>query len=200
VSVPYRQVRARYDERTITVYQAYSPAIADEAVALGRFGPSFSRARMTWIKPSFRWMLYRCGFAGKPGQERVLAVRITRTGFDHALDRAGLSHHDPGGHADQQAWAATRDAPVRVQWDPERDLRLRPLDHRSIQIGLSAPIAAGYADEWITDITDVTDLAREIGGLVRADRLTAAAELLPAERPYPLSAAVISRLGATPAG
>ncbi len=40
---------------------------------------------MTWIKPSFLWMMYRCGWAAKPGQERVLAVRITHEGFAWAL-------------------------------------------------------------------------------------------------------------------
>jgi hypothetical protein len=37
---------------------------------------------MTWIKPSFLWMMYRCGWATKPGQERVLAIQITREGFE----------------------------------------------------------------------------------------------------------------------
>jgi hypothetical protein len=74
VSVPHRQIRADYDEESLIVYQAFSRGIAEEAVASGKFGPSFSRTRMTWIKPSFRWMLYRCGFATKPGQEHVLAI------------------------------------------------------------------------------------------------------------------------------
>lgn len=75
---PFRQVRAVHDDETITVYQAYNPEIAEAAVRAGRFVPPFSLNRMTWIKPSFLWMMYRCGWATKPGQERVLAVRITR--------------------------------------------------------------------------------------------------------------------------
>lgn len=55
--VPYRQVRAVWDARSITVYQAYGPAIAGPAVAAGRFVPPFSRSRMTWVKPSFLWMM-----------------------------------------------------------------------------------------------------------------------------------------------
>jgi hypothetical protein len=66
---PARQVRARYDDDTITVYQAYGHAIADAALAAGTFTSPFSRTRMTWIKPSFLWMMYRCGWAEKPGQE-----------------------------------------------------------------------------------------------------------------------------------
>ncbi|WP_209018579.1 DUF4291 family protein [Endobacterium cereale] len=32
------------------------------ALDKGKFGPpTFSLNRMTWIKPSFLWMMYRCG-------------------------------------------------------------------------------------------------------------------------------------------
>ncbi len=63
---PFRQVRAVFDDREITVYQAYSPRIAGPAVAAGTFVAPFSFTRMTWIKPSFLWMMYRCGWAAKP--------------------------------------------------------------------------------------------------------------------------------------
>jgi len=62
-SVPSRQIRAVYDEETITVYQAYSSAIALAAVTEQRLSasPEFSGSRMTWIKPSWCWMMYRYG-------------------------------------------------------------------------------------------------------------------------------------------
>jgi hypothetical protein len=81
----YREVRAVYDDRAITVYQAYGAAIADSALEAGRFVAPFKRERMTWIKPSFLWMMYRCGWATKPGQERVLAVSISRVPIEQAL-------------------------------------------------------------------------------------------------------------------
>jgi Domain of unknown function (DUF4291) len=87
VTVPARQVRAKYSAESITVYQAYPPEIAEPAVAAGRFVPPFKRDRMTWIKPSFLWIMYRCDWATKPGQERVLAVEITRAGFERARCR-----------------------------------------------------------------------------------------------------------------
>jgi hypothetical protein len=51
---PYRQIRASYDDRTVTVYQAYSASIAKAAVASQKLhaSPDFSFRRMTWIKPS----------------------------------------------------------------------------------------------------------------------------------------------------
>jgi Domain of unknown function (DUF4291) len=77
-----RLIRAAYSDETITVYQAYAPEIAEPAVRAGAFVPPFSRSRMTWIKPSFGWMMYRCGWGRKPGQERVLRIEISRAGFE----------------------------------------------------------------------------------------------------------------------
>jgi hypothetical protein len=61
---PQHEVRASYDSTTIVVYQAYSPAIADAALRAGRFVPPFSFNRMTWIKPSFLWLMHRSKWAG----------------------------------------------------------------------------------------------------------------------------------------
>jgi hypothetical protein len=197
MTTPPRQVRASYDDATITVYQAYSPEIAGPAVAAGRFVPPFKRERMTWIKPSFLWMMYRCGWAEKPGQERVLAISLHRNGFDWALEHSCLSHFVPELYADQKAWARKlKESPVRVQWDPERSLRLQPLEHRSLQVGLSGIAAGLYVDEWIVSIADVTPLAHEIHDRVRGGDLDAAERLLPPERPYPLPSDAAAAVGA----
>jgi len=196
-NIPNRQIRALYDDATITVYQAYSPSIATPAAANGRFGGGFKRERMTWIKPSFRWMMYRCGWATKPGQERVLAVRISREGFEWALAHSAFAHFDANLHADHEAWRASLAEPVRVQWDPERDLHFRPLDHRSVQIGLGGPSVARYCDEWIQGIDDVTELARACRAELTAHGPDAAAKLLPAERPYPVPDSVAAHIGMT---
>jgi len=195
--VPAREVRAVFDADTVVVYQAYPPAIAEPAVAAGRFVPPFKLDRMTWIKPSFLWMMYRCGWATKPGQERVVAVTIIRAGFEWALANSCLSHHDPGVYSSHAAWVERKTAtPVRVQWDPERSLRLEPLDHRAIQIGLGGEAARRYVNDWTVAITDVTALAHEIHALVDAGDLDTAAAKLPAERPYPLADDVRTVVGA----
>ena len=98
-------MRPSFTDRDITVYQAYSPQITEAALAAGTFAAPFKRDRMTWIKPSFLWMMYRCGWATKPRQERVLAIRITRDGFEWALAHAALSHYEPGTYHSQQQWA-----------------------------------------------------------------------------------------------
>lgn len=69
-------IRAVYDDKTIRIYQAYNNRIADEAIKNGTFGSSFNRNRMTWIKPSFLWMMYRSGWATKENQERILAIKL----------------------------------------------------------------------------------------------------------------------------
>jgi hypothetical protein len=195
MDIPKRQVRAVYDEESITVYQAYGPAIALPAAAGNRFASGFKRDRMTWIKPSFRWMMYRCGWATKPDQEHVLAIRIERAGFEWALEHSAFSHFDTSLHSDREAWQATLRQPVRLQWDPERSLRFHPLEHRSIQIGLGGQAVDRYCDEWILEIRDVTELARQCHTRLLGQGADAAAQLLPAERPYPVPARLAARIG-----
>ncbi len=192
---PRFRIRARHTASTVTVYQAYRPEIGRPAARAGRFPAAWKRDRMTWIKPSFLWMMYRCGWAAKEGQETVLAVEISRDGFEWALRHACLSHHVPALHGDRAAWRRQlRQAPARVQWDPERDLRLAPLPHRSLQLGLAGQAAARYADDWIVGIEDVTPLAHRIHALVRTGDLTGAAALLPDERPCPVPDEVLAHL------
>ena len=76
-----RKIYAKYDDKTIRVYQAYNNKIADEVIKLGTFGEHFSLTRMTWIKPSFLWMMYRCGWTekdiyGKPIGRRSIQLGI----------------------------------------------------------------------------------------------------------------------------
>ncbi|MGX2997335.1 DUF4291 domain-containing protein [Streptomyces sp. JNUCC 64] len=191
---PYR-IRARHTASTVTVYQAYPPEIGVPAARDGRFPETWRRNRMTWIKPSFLWMMYRCGWGAKEGQETVLAVEITRDGFLWALERACLTHYARGPHTDRADWRRRLErAPARVQWDPERDLRLNPLPHRSLQLGLTGEAAHRYADEWIVSVADVTPLAHRVHALVRDGETDAARRLLPEEPPYPVPDGLLDHL------
>ncbi len=191
-----REIRADYDGRTVVVYQAYRPEIATAAISAGRFVPPFSLERMTWIKPSFLWMMERCGWASKPGQERVLAIRITRAGWEEALGEAVLTTFEPAVYGDFDAWRRLLDAaPVRVQWDPERDMRGKPQERRAIQVGLSRAIIERYVREWTVEIRDVTPLVHSLRRLLDEGRASDAQTRLPRERPYPVSEATARRLG-----
>jgi len=182
---PVRQIRAVYDESTIRVYQAYSDAIADTAMKCGRFVcPPFKMERMTWIKPSFLWMMYRSGWGFKDsGQSRILAIDISRKGFEWALAHACASH-PPESMTPQQWEALKANSPVRIQWDPERDLHHNPLTHRAIQVGLSGEAVRHYVGDWTQRITDVTPLAHAIHAQVQSGNLAQAQSMLPVERSY----------------
>ena len=187
MSNPLRQVRATFSEQTIRVYQAYSPEIAMGAVRAQTFVAPFKRERMTWIKPSFTWMMYRSGWATKPGQERILGIDILRQGFEWALSHSSASHFDATTHSTPDEWQTLlRASPVRIQWDPERTLKLEVLPWRTIQVGLGGDAVAAYLDNWIERIEDVTPLANRVGALVSAGNVEPAADLVPKELPYPL--------------
>lgn len=183
--ISLQEIRAVYDDTTITVYQAYNESIARIAVKNQTFAPPFKMDRMTWIKPSFLWMMYRSGWATKENQEHVLAIRIKREGFDWMVANACLSHYVPDIHASQEAWQKElARSPVRVQWDPEKNIHLHKLDYRSIQLGLSGIAVEKYVKEWITGIEDITDRCHEIHALIRAKDLERAMAMLPEEKLY----------------
>ncbi|GHA56487.1 hypothetical protein GCM10010330_05040 [Streptomyces tendae] len=130
--------------------------------------------------------MYRCGWAPTDGQEAVLAVEIDREGFERDLRNACLSSYQRCVHPDRATWQRElKRSPTRVQWDPERDLRLRPLPYRSLQLGLSGEAARRNADEWAVAIRDLTPLAHQSHALVRDDDLDSARDLLPREEPHP---------------
>ncbi|WP_026402095.1 DUF4291 domain-containing protein [Actinomadura rifamycini] len=198
MTVPLRQIRAEHDRDSITVYQAYRPEIGAPAIAHGTFVDPFSRNRMTWIKPSFLWLMARSNWARKPGQDVILAVRLTRTGWEEALALAVPTRADRRIFRDSDEWRRRfANSTVHVQWDPERSLRGQKLEHRSIQIGLSRHVIDRYVDDWILGIEDRTPLARRIHRLLQDGQAAKARNLLPSERPYPLPPNLAKNIGAT---
>ncbi|EMC97889.1 hypothetical protein BAUCODRAFT_67475 [Baudoinia panamericana UAMH 10762] len=190
---PRKTIVALYDDKTITVYQACNDEIADAAVATQKLSasPKFKINRTTWIKPSWCWMMYRCGYSSKdPNQHRVLALRMKHTHFAEVLKLATLAH-------DSHVKGTT----VVVQWDPERGPRLeRFADQRSIQIGIPGVLVQKWSDEWIDSIHDVTAAARAMKEALDEDEKLTAEQLvhkglMPQERSYVVDAEIIKRLG-----
>ena len=71
---------------------------------------------MTRIKPNFLWMMYRCGWATKEGQEVVLAIRLQRSAFDHILSLAIHSSFQPDSYGTRDKWKqAVDESDVRLQ-------------------------------------------------------------------------------------
>lgn len=196
-NIPYRQIRALYKNQTIRVYQAYSNLIADVALRAGTFvSPPFKMERMTWIKPSFLWMMYRAGWGKKVGQERILAIDIKREGFEWALNNSCLSHFEPKVYKSNDEWFRVKqNSPVRIQWDPERDIWLNKFDYRSIQIGLSGKAVERYVKDWIIKIKDITPLCNEIHAALINNKKDQAMNMLPDERIYPLPESIAVNIG-----
>ncbi|MBR3629868.1 MAG: DUF4291 domain-containing protein [Oscillospiraceae bacterium] len=183
------EIYAQYDNRTIRVYQAYNPVIAQEALRLQTFGTHFSLSRMTWIKPSFLWMMYRCGWCSKKDQEMTLALDIRREVFDELLRQAVLTH--PADGMDGAAWRQKLDtSPVRVQWDPDRRPDGSPLGRRAIQMGVR-DTAVTQMLGGIVRIEDMTPLVKKWDAKRRAGTLDRSE--LPRERLYPVTDPEICR-------
>jgi hypothetical protein len=189
------EIRANFDRETIVVYQAYPSAIADPALGAQRFVSPFSFQRMTWIKPSFLWLMHRSNWGRKSGQDRILAVRITRKGWESALSRAVLTSFEPSLYSSPEKWREDfSGAQVHVQWDPERSLRGAALLHRSIQVGLSRHIVREFVDQWIVRIEDSTPRVRKISSLLESGQADKAQRQLPDERVYPLDPELSRRI------
>ena len=181
-----RHVLAQYDDETVVVYQAYRPAIGRFATEHGYFGGEFSLDRMSWIKPNFLWMMYRCGWATKEGQEVVLAVWLARAAFDEILAQAVPSSFVEQYYKDRDAWqAAIASSDVRLQWDPDHDPHGRPVERRAVQLGLRGKVLAKYARDWICKIEDITPFVREQHEVLKRDGKSAL--VTPLERVYPVT-------------
>lgn len=179
------EIRASFDQDTITVYQAYRKEIAIPAIKNQKFVSPFKMDRMTWIKPSFLWMMYRSGWGRKEGQEYILAIKIKREGFEWALDNSCLSHYNDKYWKTEEDWKIKLSmSPVRIQWDPEKDIYLNNLNYRSIQVGLKDVAVIKYVNEWIVSIENITDRCTAIYELIQKDKIDEAMLLLPEEKIY----------------
>ncbi len=192
-----RVILAQFNENSIIVYQAYRPAIGNFAAENGYFGGPFKLTRMTWIKPNFLWMMYRCGWAIKEGQEVVLAIRLQRSAFDQILASAIHSSFNSDIYSTREEWKQAVDqSDVRLQWDPDHDPKGKKVERRAIQLGLRGDVITKYAREWILDIQDIS-------GFVAQQRVHAMSGeydrlLTPTEYVYPVKDANVSmKLGMT---
>lgn len=190
-----REIRAQYDRDTIVIYQAYSPQIAEPAVQNQRFVSPFSFHRMTWIKPSFLWLMHRSNWGRKNNQQRTLAVRISRSGWDRALSAGVLTHPEPSVYRSPDDWRVQfRDARVHIQWDTERSLRGAGQNHFSIQVGISRHFIREFVEDWIVRIEDMSPTVTKIRGFIKSGQEKHAKKLLPQERIYEVSPDVAKRL------
>lgn len=150
-----RHILAHYDDDTVVVYQAFKSSIAQYAVENQRFGgPDYKFTRMSWIKTNFLWMMFRCGWSKKHNQEHVLAIRITRAGFEQILSKAYLVGKGPNA-------SEMISNKVRLQWDPDHKPNGNHERRRAIQLGLRGRILEDFCTKFIVTIKDITEFAHE---------------------------------------
>src|ERR1051326_6100358 len=100
---------------------------------------------MSWIKPNFLWMMYRCGWASKENQERVLAIWITKKDFESILEQAVFSSFQPTYYTSHEQWKeALEQKEVRLQWDPDHDPYGGKLTRRAIQLGMKGKMLEDF--------------------------------------------------------
>ena len=180
-----RVILANFDDDSVVVYQAYRPEIGRFAAKNGYFGGEFKFTRMSWIKPNFLWMMYRCGWASKQGLEVVLAVRILPSAFDQILAQAVHSSFKPDLYDSRDVWQqCVASSAVRLQWDPDHAPNGDKMERRAVQLGLRGDVLRSYSREWIVEINDISDFVRE----QRENNINSKYESLamPRERVYPV--------------
>ena len=134
-------------------------------------------------------MLYRSGYATKHNQERILKIKLSHNGFQAILSQGIHTSFEPDLFKTEIDWQlALRRGEVRYQWDPDRDLQLRRLERRALQVGIRGSVLSNYVNHWILGIEDVTELAHAIKEAVESKQKQL--PLVPEERVYEVSAQI----------
>jgi len=191
-----QHIQAHQQGDYMVVYQAYKPAIAAFAVKNQYLGGNhFSYSRMSWIKPNFLWMMFRCGWASKDNQENVLAIWLEKKDFDSILQQAVISSFNRDFYNTQEEWQADLDnKEVRLQWDPDHDPHGRKLTRRAMQIGMKGDVLEAFGKSYVRHIEDITSFVKEQKTYVEKQRLENLS--VPVERVYrPLDIELCKKIG-----
>jgi hypothetical protein len=179
-----KHIMAQVNGNAIVLYQAYNAAIADYAVTHQKLGgPGFSYDRMSWVKPNFLWMMYRCGWAAKENQERVLAIHLALSEFDEILANAVFSTFRHHTYATRKDWEEdVKKSQVRLQWDPDHDPYGNKQERKAIQLGLRGNTFRVFGQNNIQHIEDITPFVKEQRAQLSAGNIREL--LVPVEDPY----------------
>lgn len=177
-----KEIYAYYNREHIRVYQAYNKQIAEQAVSLQTFGNNFSLNRMTWIKPSFLWLMYRSNWGTKKNQEYILALDIYREAFDSLLESAVLTSPEHNSDSWEKDFKETT---VYCQWDNDRNINGKALNRYAIQIGIKSDILKDFISSGIYKITDLTPSVKKWNEQRKSGKTDL--KNFPAEKIYPVN-------------
>lgn len=158
-----KHILSQEKEDSLFVYQAFRPSIAKYAIENQKFGgKDYSFERMSWIKPNFLWMMYRSGWASKIGQEKILAIEISKSGFEEILSMAVHSSFKEQIYASREIWKSElTNSNVRLQWDPDHKPNGDKLIRPAVQLGLRGDTLKKFNAEMIIEILDITNFVNE---------------------------------------
>ena len=74
---------------------------------------------------------------------------------------------------------------VRCQWDPDKDIYGNPIGRREIQLGIKGEMVKKYINDWIVNITDITDRVIKMRNSIQNG--TFSESMLPQEKKYILN-------------
>ncbi len=143
---------------------------------------------MTWIKPSFLWLMHRSNWGQKSGQERVLcnAGQASRVGEGAVPGRADLVQcRGVFANCPTSGPSSLRRRRSTCSGTRSRTLRGAGLPYYSIQVRLSRHVIREYVDEWVAEIEDYTPRVRKIYDLVQSGQADKAKRQLPPEPRVP---------------
>jgi hypothetical protein len=157
-----KHIMAQYTDEYVVVYQAYRPEFGYFAAENQFFGGAFSYSRMSWIKPNFLWMMFRCGWGVKEGQEVTLAIKLKRHYFDSILLHAVEASFNSSSYESRELWqSAVQNSNVRLQWDPDHDPYGEKQERRAIQLGLRSDFLLPFKGEGIMEIENISEFVSE---------------------------------------
>ena len=154
-----KHILAQQTNDYILVFQAFRHSIANYALKNQKFGGAdYSYSRMSWIKPNFLWMMYRSGWAQKPGQERILGIWMKKTYFEKILLNSTFTSFAQSSYPSEGEWRATLDShPIRLQWDPDHFPNGEKHVRKAIQLGLKGELLEEFGKEMVEEIIDFTE-------------------------------------------
>jgi len=169
-------LNASFDDTTVVTYQAFGEAMAAELLERGGLGGSWRYDRHTRLTMDWAFIADRYAFGDRLARSRILAIEVSRRGFDAILTAALTMEWNEGLYKTRAGWRlATRFAPVLVEWSTDTP-----------RLVVHGPLVRQLATEWVTGLRDVTDAFRA----VRDDGVVP-----PTERRYPIGDDVSARLG-----
>ncbi len=100
--------------------------------------------------------MYRSDWANKDSnQSRILAIEMTFEGFQEFLAKGILTSYNEA-YGDESVWKEKLNTSnVRIQWDPDHNIKGEKLKRRAVQIGIKNEALKKFNSKFIKSIQDI---------------------------------------------